>query len=400
MNEITRMGARLKARRVDLGWSQIQLSSESGVSERTIGSIERGQSFRWSTVAKLAVALDMDPTEVNDKRSRIAPVGPGVLAVRNAVYDPSHLPGLTSEQTGEPATVEELKDDLERAYGAYFAGEFGALAAELPALLARCRATQTHLGRTETAGVYAHVWQLAACLLTQTGKTDAALAATERAISTAQDDTDEWRQATMYGTYSWVLLHAGRYREGEQLATRIADTIKPDLNPAVDRRQMVAWGGLMLHAAVLAGGGERVEEADEYLTWARAGAGLLGEDRHDYWVSFGPSHVGVQTAHINTGFRRPDRVLKAHKQVHAGDLFAVQRARHMLNISESLRLRKRPEQAEAAARQAFTIGGDQWARQQRFGVTLVSNLEADASRPSDALRELRGVLGRSEGSAV
>src|SRR5690625_7025029 len=48
-------------------------------------------------------------------------------------------------------------------------------------------------------------------------------------FAVAQDDTDEWRASTMYGTYSWVLLHAGRHLDGEQLAVRAADTIRPDL---------------------------------------------------------------------------------------------------------------------------------------------------------------------------
>src|SRR5699024_7353389 len=327
MDEITRIGTRLKGRRAELGWSQEHLAEAAGISTRTISKMERGtqRNFSWATIVCLSQAMDLDPTEINDKRSKVTPIGGGVLAVRNTVYNPATLPGLPCPDTGEPATLAELRADLNRAYGAYFSGEFGALAAALPDLLSRCHATQTHLGRTETAAVYSHTWQLAACLLTQTGRTDAALAATERAIAAAQDDTDEWRQATMYGTYSWVLLHAGRHLDGEQLAVRAADTIKPSLEPGVDPRRLVAWGGLMLHAAVLAGGGERIDEADQYLSYARAGAGLLEQDRHDYWVSFGPSHVGVQTTHINTALQRPDKAIRAHGHVHGNDLFRVQK---------------------------------------------------------------------------
>lgn len=403
MDEITRIGTRLKGRRAELDWSQEHLSETAGVSTRTISKLERGtqQNFSWATIVRLSQAMDLDPTEINGKRSKVTPIGGGVLAVRNAVYDPATLPGLPSPDTGEPATLTELRADLDRAYGAYFSGEFGALAAELPELLSRCHATQTHLGRTETAAVYSHTWQLAACLLTQTGRTDAALAATERAIAVAQDDTDEWRASTMYGTYSWVLLHAGRHLDGEQLAVRAADTIRPDLTPNADPRRLVAWGGLMLHAAVLAGGGERVDEADEYLAYARAGAGLLETDRHDYWVSFGPSHVGVQTAHINTGLQRPERAIRAHRNVHGDDLFRVQKARHLLNVAEIRRLQKRREDAEAAAGQAVRVGGSEWFRQQRFGATLVARLEQDARRASPTLRGLRGMIGEGAmGGAV
>ncbi|MCK9869380.1 helix-turn-helix domain-containing protein [Nocardiopsis dassonvillei] len=404
MNEITSIGRRLRARRLELGWTQEELAERSGLSSKTVGQLERAAklNFAWVTIVRLAQAMDLDPSEINGKRNRVSPINDsgGVLAVRNAVYDPAYLPGLPSEATGEPSTVVELQEGLERAYGAYFSGEFAVLAAELPDLLARCRATQTHLGRPEVAGVYSHVWQLAACLLTQTGKVDAALAATERAIATAQDDRDEWRSSTMYGTYSWVLLHAGRHEDGEKLAVQIADTIRPELAPGVDPRRLVAWGGLMLHAAVLAGGAGRADEADEYLAYARAGAGLLEEDRHDYWVSFGPSHVGVQTAHINTGLQRPEKALRADRAVRSQDLFAVQQARHLLNVSAALRVRGRREQAEVAAGQAVRIGGREWFRQQRFGATLVSLLEQDATRTSGTLRGLRGIIGESTGAAV
>lgn len=401
MNEITNIGRRLRARRDELELTQAYVAEHAGISERTLGMLERGEkpNFNWSTIVAVAKALDIDPTEINDKRSRVAPIGgAGVLQVRNAVYDPEFLPGLPSETTGEPATLAELRADLDRAYGAYFAGQFGALAAELPPLLARCRATQTHLNRRDVAGVYSHVWQLAACLLTQTGRTDAALAATERAIATAQDDTDEWRQATMYGTYSWVLLHAGRHEDGERLAVRVADSIKPDITPGVDPRRLVAWGGLMLHAAVLAGGAGRLDDADEYFAYARAGAGLLEEDRHDYWVSFGPSHVGVQMTHVNTGQQRPEKAMRAHRQIRAADLMPVQRARHLLNVSEIHRLGRQREKAEAAASQAVKIGGQEWFRQQRFGATLVDRLERDNARASSALRDLRNLVGN--GGAV
>lgn len=403
MNEITRIGATIRGRREELEWTQANLAEKAQVTEKTVGSLERGAkpNFRWTTIAAIAKALDLDPGEINGKRSRVTPVGgSGVLEVRNAVYDPATLPGLPSAQTGEPSSVAELWQDLERAYGAYFAGQFGALASELPGLLSRCRATQAHLERRDVAGVYAHAWQLAACLLTQTGRTDAALAATERAIAVTQDDTDEWRQATMYGTYSWVLLHAGRHLEGEKLAVQVADTIKPSLEPGVDRDQLIAWGGLTLHAAVLAGGAGRLEEADEYFAFARAGAGLLEEDKSKYWVPFGPSHVGVQMTHVNTGQQRPDKAMRAHRQVRPKDLLPVQSARHLLNVSEIHRLGRKREQAEAAAKQAVGIGGREWFKNQRFGATLVDRLERDNSRTSSTLRGLRSMVGEGGGGAV
>jgi transcriptional regulator with XRE-family HTH domain len=403
MDEITRIGARLKARRRELGWSQEHLSEVSGLSVRTVRAVENAakNDFHWRTIVKLSQAMDVDPSEMTGKTNRVSHVGEAsVLAVRNALHDPAFLPGMPSEVTGEPSTVTELWRDVERCYGAYFAGEFGVLAAELPGLLSRCRTTRAATSANDVAGPLSHTWQLAACLLVHTGKTDAAMAASERAIASAQEDSDEWRGATMFGTYAWVMLHTARYRDAEELAVKVADTITPPMSPKTDPRQLTAWGGLMMHAAVLAGGSGDRDRADEYLAAARAGAALMRADRHDYWVSFGPSQVAVQTTHIHTATESPKVALEAHRQIKADDLLPIQRARHLLNVAASLRMRRQREQAERVAVQAVRIGGQEWFRHQRFGALLVAGLEADAARPSAEMRQLRGVLGESVGSAV
>lgn len=403
MSEITRIGARLKARRKELGLTQEELAEKAGMSTDIIGRIENGRrsSVRWATIVTLANAMDSDPGEMTGKTARVSQVGDAsVLSVRNAIYDPALLPGLPSELIGEPATPAELWNDVERAYGAYFSGEFGVLAVELPGLLARCRATRDATSSETVAGAYAHTYQLAACLMVHTGRTDAAMAAVEKAISVAQDDTDKWRAATMYGTYAWVMLHTARYADAENLAVRVADTITPSLTPKADPRQLTAWGGLMMHAAVLAGGAGRKDDADEYLAAARAGGALMRRDRHDYWVSFGPSQVAVQTAHIHTQLESPEVALEAHRQIRADDLLQIQRGRHLLNVSSSLRMKRRSPEAEQVAVRAVEVGGAEWFRHQRFGASLVSELAADRARPSENLRRLQGALAGATGGAI
>lgn len=406
MIDIGSLGARLRARRRELGWTQEELAERAGLSADIVGRVERGarQSCRWSTIVAMSTAMDIDPGDMVGKGNHISQAGrPGdasVLAVRNAVYDPSLLPGLASEATGEAAAPAELWEDVQRSYGAYFAGEFGVLAAELPGILARVRATQAARGRGEAAPSLAHTYQLAACLLVHVGKTDAALAAAERAITAAQDDADSWRAATMYGTYAWTLLHAARYDEGIRLATRVADTITPTMSPKADPRQLTAWGGLMMHAAVLAGAAGRRDDADEYLAAARAGGALMQSDRHDYWVSFGPSQVAVQTAHIHTATESPEVALRAHAQVQPVDLLPIQRARHLLNVASALRMRRRLDQALRVTEQAESIGGAEWFRHQRFAAALVADLRSDLAREPEGLRRLSDAFSHGVGGAV
>lgn len=53
----------LRAVRIDRGWSQCELATESGVSESAVRDIEHGFSAKLTTVQRLAAALGV-PTRV------------------------------------------------------------------------------------------------------------------------------------------------------------------------------------------------------------------------------------------------------------------------------------------------------------------------------------------------
>ncbi|GAB3214145.1 hypothetical protein GCM10027294_52030 [Marinactinospora endophytica] len=390
MDEIISIGPRLRSRRTELGWTQEELSDRAGISADLIGKLERGvrRSCRWSTIVKLAQALDLDPGDLTGKGSRVTPTGEnGILAVRNAIYDPVLLPGLDVREDIASASPDELWRSVERSYGAYFAGEFGVLAADLPGLLSACRLAREDHGAAVVAAAFSHAYQLAASLLVHAGRDDAALTAVERAITAVREGDDEYRAATMYGTYAWALLHIGRYREAERLVVRIADGIRPAMTPKTDPHQLSAWGGLMLYAAVIAGSDGREDDAEEYLAAAGAAAALMTQDRHDYWVSFGPSQVAMQSTHIWTALEQPEKALRAHRRLDRHDLLPIQWGRHLLNVSYSLRLRRRTDQAIHVAAEARAISPE-WFRHQRFAASLVDGLRQDKARISGVLAEM------------
>ncbi len=56
-----RPGDAIRARRIELGWTQAQLAEISGVSQADISRIENGRlDARWSTIHRLSAALDTD----------------------------------------------------------------------------------------------------------------------------------------------------------------------------------------------------------------------------------------------------------------------------------------------------------------------------------------------------
>ncbi|MEV8638847.1 helix-turn-helix transcriptional regulator [Streptosporangium sp. NPDC051023] len=388
MHGSTTVGERLRKLRLERGYSQQELASLAGLSVDLLSLLERNvrESMSWASMVKLARALDVDPGVIAGKKPSLDRVpGAAVLTIRDAVLNLSLLPGLHPDHDGEPATAADLWQLVERAYGAYFSGEFGALAAGLPGLINEARLL--HAADSEAgAPALAHAWQLAACLLVHTGRDDAAAVAAERAIHAAKDGNDRSRLATLYGTYSWVMLHQGRLDEAERLAVTAADEIEPSMSKSPPQ-QITAWGGLILNAAVASGARADAERAEEYLRIASAGAARVGADRHDYWVSFGPSHVAVQTAHIMTALNKPDQALKASANVNPDSLFKVQYGRHLLNEARSLLDRRRTEKAVEVANRAHDLSPE-WFRHQGFAQSLANDIAERKSRLSGPVRTL------------
>ncbi|GAA0370227.1 hypothetical protein GCM10009530_20420 [Microbispora corallina] len=172
----TTVGQRLRSLRNERGYSQAELAHRAGVSVDLVSLLERDvrESMSWASMVKLARALDVDPGVIAGKSPQLDPVpGAAVLTVRDAVISPDLLPGLHPDHDGEPASSEDVWRLVERAYGAYFDGEFGVLAADLPNLINECRLLQT-VDPGAAAGPLSHAWQLAGSVLVHTGRDDAA----------------------------------------------------------------------------------------------------------------------------------------------------------------------------------------------------------------------------------
>ncbi|QVQ52156.1 helix-turn-helix transcriptional regulator [Spiractinospora alimapuensis] len=397
MDDAISLGPRIRSLRLAHGMTQAELARRASVSEDLVSRLERGsrRTARLTTIMALAAALDEDPGTLTGKGNRVHRVGDsGVLDVRNAISSPDLLPGMDPEDDDEPSDPARLWSSVERAYGAYFAGEFGVLASTLPGLLSECRVTRNALGPRAVAAAYAHACQLAACLMVHTGRDDAALLGAARGLATAEEGDDEFRSATLRGTYVWILLRMGRYEDAERLALRAAETIEPTMS-CTDMRQVTAWGGLMLHAAVTAGGASRGDEALEYLALARSGARHLDHDRHDYWVSFGPSQVAMQEAHIHIALDEPSRALSASRNVHRGDLYKISWARHRLNDAHALIKRRKVDEAVNVATEAYNLSPE-WFRHQKFAASVVTDMIARKTRLSGALQVMASAVAPAE----
>jgi transcriptional regulator with XRE-family HTH domain len=382
------IGDRLRRIRRDVALTQEQLAASSGVSKDLIAMLEQNRrlSARITTLAKLANALDVEMSELLDKRPRLEGVmDASVLAIRDVLLSPADLPGFGQDDWGEPTPLAELRQTVAKGWNHYWSGRFGELAAMLPGLIGEAR----HARAADTqavCGVLAQSYQLAACLLTQMGKDELAAIGAERAIQVASEGDDQLQWATLHGTYSWIMLHQARYDQAEALAVRVAEQIEPAVSKATPEH-LTVWGGLLLTAMAPAAAAGRGSAALDHISMSRAASARLEHDRLDYNVNFGPTQVAMQSTHAYATLGEPGKALKAAEDVSREDLRPISYGAHLIDVASAQAEARRRRDAVGTLMQARQMSPT-WFRHQGLARSIVSELIDAKQQLSPALRGL------------
>jgi transcriptional regulator with XRE-family HTH domain len=396
MNDST-IGDRLRGARRERGLTQEQLAERSGVSVELISALEREkrETARITSLTNLANALGITVSDLLDRRERLQKNNTeGILAVRDTLLSVTDLPGIDfAADSGEPTPLPELDAAVRRGWDLYWDGELAGLAAMLPGLIGEARITREHAGPA-AARPLAQAYQLSADLMVHTGNDDLAMVAAERALAAAARGDDELQHATLAGTASWVLLHQGRTGDAEKVAAAAAEKIEPRMSTATPEHVTV-WGSLLLSAAAPAATASRGSDVETYIGLARSAAARWEEDRHDYWVSFGPSQVAMQDTYTSAVLGRPGRALKAARGVRRESLLPISWGAHHLDKAQALATDSTQEGDRQAA-EALAVACEvspEWFRHQGLARTLTRELADRHSRPSEPLSSLLTAIG-------
>lgn len=382
------IGDRLRRIRRDAALTQEQLSASAGVSKDLIGMLEQNwrKSARITTLAKLANALGIEMSELLDKRPRLdGGVDSSVLAIRDVLLSPDHLPGFDAGDSGEPTPLADLHRAVATGWRQYWTGKFTELAASLPGMIGEARQALDVFGPRASAAL-AQSYQLTACLLTQMGRDELAALSAERAIQAATVGDDELQWATLHGTYSWVMLHQARHRDAENHALRIAERIEPSISKATPQH-LTVWGGLLLTAMAPAAAAGRATAALDHIKISQAAAARLEHDRLDYNVNFGPTQVAMQSTHAHAMLGEPAKALKAAHGVRHEDLQQISRGAHLIDVAQALTDARRRRDAVATLLQARKASPT-WFRHQVLARSIVTELVEAKQQLSPALRGL------------
>lgn len=373
--EDTSIGARLQQTRRGRGMTQEELAGRAGVSRDIVAKLEQGRrtTARMGTYVRISNALGIGLSDLFGRRERFSGAdAEGILDVRNALLAVDDLPGIDlADDDGEPTALADLEATVRRAWGLYWRGDFGELAAMLPGLIGEARITERALGAPAT-GPLAQAFQLAADLMVHVGNDDLAMAAALRALGAAHRGNDELQHATIAGTASWVLLHQARLCEAEHVARAAAEKIEVVMSKATPEH-LTVWGALLLSAAAPAAAAAKADEVREYIGLARTAAARWDEDRHDYWVSFGPTQAEMQACHTASVLGQPAEALKAAARVRREDLLHISWGAHKLDVAQALLDARRLEDATGALLESCSVSPE-WFRHQPLARTLVGDI--------------------------
>lgn len=392
------IGEQVARLRVLRGWSQEQLAHRAGISVDTVRKLESGNRgmVRLATLSRIASALDVELAMTLTLPAVLGPVEDGgVMALRRALTSPDLLGLADYAEPGPVPDLTALAADVARAWEVWQQGEYAALAATLPDMIAEARHATRELSgddQVQAWGLLATTYQVAAGVTVMTGHENLAWTAVERALDAADRAADPVAHASAEHFVAWIYRRQGRYTDCQSAATRSAERHEPRLSQATPE-ELSVWGGLLVNASGAAARQERAEVADELLSVASGAAARLGHDRWDRWSVFGPRLV-AQTAVINAvEMGDMERALHRSAAVPDGRLPPTWDARYLLALAEAQVESHRDADALATLTEAARVTPE-WVRYHRLARDITLELcERSGARRSQMLDDLVNQLG-------
>jgi transcriptional regulator with XRE-family HTH domain len=373
--------------------TQRQLAELANVSVDLIKKLEQGRrGASIATLHRIARALDVDIADLVGKRYGVPSEDPeaGVVAIRRALSSVDDLTGEPPEQT--PITLADARRAVDYAWGAYWGGRYETLTTILPPAISQLRATAHAAQVAEVASaneLLARIYWVTGCTLVHLGQADPAFTAIRNALSAAERGNDALLAATLRGSVAWQLLVQGRYEESHKVALKAAASVEPIGDVTEDH--LAVYGSLVPKGATAAGRDQRIQDALDIASEARAVASRLPGDTKHYECNYGPSQVVMQTVDINVSSERYPEAITAAKDMpnRGAGLAQVSQARHLLDQAQAYARMGHHQRALDLLLTAERIGGKDWAKYQTLLKQVVGELLA-----KDRQSQLRSLAQR------
>jgi transcriptional regulator with XRE-family HTH domain len=361
------------------GMTQEQLAEAADVSVGVVRKLERGGTASLPSLLSIASALGTDIAVLLGQQAPRRSMDRDERAALRALSAATHDAAIGIPTDTEPGTVQELRDVVQRADAAYWAGRYTELGALLGALLPEARARYDLADTDEreaAAGVLADVFQTAGMAANVWGSRDLAYAALTYGRQVAVQAGDDLRDAHLAATTAWVNLRDGRTAQGFALAAAQADRIEPKMSEH-DPDRLSVYGQLVTNAAVAASrGGSSPDTAREYLSQAHAVGARLGMEhaRGRHAQPFGPLYAGTQAMSVAVALGDTGGALRLMDTVRLDDTVPLAtRARYGLDVALTHVECRRWDQAADTLERVCGMA-PAWARHQMLPGVIISRL--------------------------
>ncbi|MEU8955802.1 helix-turn-helix transcriptional regulator [Streptomyces sp. NPDC048518] len=293
--------------------TQQGLAEASGLSLALVQKAEQNRGeLSVGSLLRLAHALNTDVSVILGQQAPRRGMNRDVRAALRQLSDAVHESALGEwEGIDDPSTVEELSEVRDLAWAAYWASDTASVSGYAAKVLleGQVRYTAaTGAERTRLGSILASTYRVAASCSTGFGHRDLALSALTSAKHLAKDVDDPVMTALLESTLSWIYLRGAKLPRAMAVAERAALAIEPSFSSG-SRPQLLAYGRLMISAAVAASRREDESAADDYISQAHAAAARLGREEKLYGTSFGPTAAKTEAVGIHVALKSYGRAL-------------------------------------------------------------------------------------------
>lgn len=330
-------GQRLARLRMRRRWTQQRLATEAGFSLAAIKAFEQGRRAldRPATILPLCRALDCHPTEITggpiippqadrDGQTAVA----AVASVRRALLRHGR-PTRADDAEVAAVDVPELRVRAAAANADRHGARLAQAGETLPALLRDLQvAAEVTAGseRCDVYGLLATAYECAMQYLYKLGHVSDATLATERVLWSAEATGDPLRVLAARWYDAGEFLSIGEHDEaGAIIDEALADlTRRQDVSPeAVSLR-----GAFELKAALNHARASEKAAAERHWRRATKSADLLGEDRDDWHLQFGPTNVAIWGVSLPVELGQGRVAVERARDVKLPDSYSRERRSH------------------------------------------------------------------------
>lgn len=237
----------------------------------------------------------------------------------------------------------------------------------------------------------AFAYQIAAALLSKTGRAALSWIAADRGVAAANRSGDPDVHASLIRTTAFAMAASGRPEEALHLIARAARTFQPEM--ARSATSASVYGTLLLTGAVISAGQGGMADAETYLDEADGAASVVGDDGNELWTAFGPTNVAIHRANVAAAVSDMDTVLSAGCSLQMDHVPTERRVRLHLDVARASLAVGDREDALATLVRAEASAPSQ-VRHHRITKDVVNSLvETSTRRPGVELTRLAHAVG-------